>query len=147
MEHISQTMTEHAKSYPQRKEAKESQRLKAIGNRLLEGTPDTPQSQADFNSSVEPKGDEAMGDGPSERTASQERNRRIDGIIDELTRRGWIPAAYRPFHFRAIHTLGIQAYNQLAISAASGNNPAHLFAYKVKGAMLEHKRTLQQQEY
>lgn len=70
------------------------------------------------------------------------KNSEIDQFLFKLMEMGLINEAYWSFHAKAIHTLGIQFCNRLAINSLNGTTPQKLYATKIKGAMQVHYKQI-----
>jgi hypothetical protein len=66
------------------------------------------------------------------------KNSEIDHFLFKLMELGLINEQYWAFHAKAIHTLGVQFCNRLAINALNGKTPQQLYAVKIKGALQVH---------
>lgn len=62
-------------------------------------------------------------------------NSEIDRFLHDLLIDGLINQSYWSFHAKAVHTLGIQFCNMIAINSRNGTNPQKLYAFKIKGAL------------
>jgi hypothetical protein len=72
------------------------------------------------------------------RLAKLRLNAEIDQFLDNLTDEGMVSEAYRNFHAKACHVLGLQRCNRIAVNARNGINSERLYAAKIKGALQLH---------
>lgn len=125
-------LSSQAKSFPQRKEAKE-----ITNNHIPYGQIDKWTNEGS-TPLADPQG--ANGKVSSERNAARIANAQIDALLSEFQVRGWIDPNFIKWHAKGAHTLGLDAYNKLAIECADAQQPARLFSYKLKGALALHAK-------
>lgn len=93
----------------------------------------TGQAQEQMSNAQQSKGENSR-----YRLEKMRKNSEIDSFLTQLLMEGMINQEYWSFHAKAVHTLGINLCNQLAINARNGANSQRLYAYKIKGALQVH---------
>lgn len=127
------------------KEKPKTKGLKALDQRpqakgLKEGS--TVQSQMPMSNEQQTKGEQLS----KYRLEKLRKNSEIDNYLYGLLNENLINIEYWSFHAKAVHTLGINFCNMLAINARNGSKPQQLYAFKIKGAMQVHYKRLFDQE-
>lgn len=86
-------------------------------------------------------GQQTKGEHSAYRLQKMRKNSEIDSFLTQLLMEDMITSEYWNFHAKAVHVLGMNLCNQLAINARNGLNKQRLYAYKIKGALqLHYKR-------